>query len=907
MLERSMNPTMFGQLEIHIDSCESCRKAVAALAQGSRPNAPPFAELDQELAPGTLIDERYEVRTELGRGGMGTVYLAHDRTLGRDVALKLHRAGSSADRLQREAVAMAKLAHPNVVNVFEVATVDDRMYVAMEYVRGTTLRGWLAKSQRSWREIVAMLAATGRGLAAAHAAGLVHRDFKPENVLVGDDGRPRVGDFGLARADHAAMVADPTTLNTADTMTAGLAGTPAYMAPEQMMGDPVDARCDQFAFCVVAWECLFGKRPFTGPTLGALQLAIEKHELDPGEAAVPERVRAVIERGLAIAPGERFADMPALLAALERTATPRTTRNVLAAVIGLAVLGGGTALGARTLSEQRHSATCDAAAGAMRTRFSLVDHARAASAMLATGAPFAQSSIEHSLGVLDRAANMLAGDAAGVCRDATLSEHARTARVACLTSRGSELSSVVDSLEHADAQRVQNAPESAWAVASPEPCNEGPVGAPPMSLPLAKRLGDVRAMIAAQQFKQASDAATQLLADARAEHDKAAEVQVALSLGGLQDETDHDKAPVSYQAAVAAAEEQGRDLDAASALAGLADDAGTDGTENFTQAHRYLELAHAKLARVGGNPALESKLAMVESQVALYENRFGDADRAMHTALDLAVKLYGPDHPLVGEAYGQMSQVYQAEAKHADQLREAKHALDVLKAAYGEEHQMVAVATGNLAVAQMDASQFDDARRTFLDADRLFTALYGPKHPARSQLFANLGNLEMRTKHWPAARDYLLQARALDAEQAGPMSAPVAGIDRDLGDVYQMLGDVDGAIAIDQEAVKIYEAFGPDGGVRLGPALDDLCEQLLVKQRYAEALPLAKRALALLEAMPPDASPQELADAKLMMAKVTWETHSDRAKARALAAAAAETGIEPDRKKLATEWLASHP
>jgi len=257
MLERSMNPTKFGELEIHIDSCESCRKAVAALAQGSRPRGAPFAELDHELASGAVIDERYEVRTELGRGGMGTVYLAHDRTLGRDVALKLHRAGhsvagSGADRLQREAVAMAKLAHPNVVNVFEVAIVDDRMYVAMEYVRGTTLRGWLGTSKRSWREVVAMLAATGRGLAAAHAAGLVHRDFKPENVLVGDDGRPRVGDFGLARADHAAVVVDPETLDTADTMTAGLAGTPAYMAPEQLMGDPVDARSDQFAFCVVA-------------------------------------------------------------------------------------------------------------------------------------------------------------------------------------------------------------------------------------------------------------------------------------------------------------------------------------------------------------------------------------------------------------------------------------------------------------------------------------------------------------------------------------------------------------------------------------------------------------------------------------------------------------------------------
>src|SRR6185312_7540556 len=152
------------------------------------------------------IGERYEVKHELGRGGMGTVYLAHDRTLGRDVALKLHRAdaagGSAASPLQREALAMAQLAHPNVVSVFEIGHLDARMYVAMEYVRGGTLRAWAAQPH-GWREIVAMLVATGRGLAAAHAVGLVHRDFKPENVLIGDDGRPRVGDFGLARSEGA--------------------------------------------------------------------------------------------------------------------------------------------------------------------------------------------------------------------------------------------------------------------------------------------------------------------------------------------------------------------------------------------------------------------------------------------------------------------------------------------------------------------------------------------------------------------------------------------------------------------------------------------------------------------------------------------------------------------------------
>jgi predicted Ser/Thr protein kinase len=909
MLERSMNPTRFGELEAHIDGCESCRMAVAALAKGSRPAAQaPFDELDHELHPGATIDDRYEVSRELGRGGMGTVYLARDRTLGRDVAIKLHRAGSSADRLQREAIAMAKLAHPNVVGVFEVATVDDRMYVAMEYIRGTTLRGWLAQAPRDWRDIVAMVSACGRGLAAAHAAGLVHRDFKPENVLVGDDGRARVGDFGLARADHAAMIADLDMLTTADTMTAGLAGTPAYMAPEQMLGDPVDARCDQFAFCVAAWECLYGKRPFAGTTLAMLHAAIEAHALViPKTAAVPERVRAVIERGLSTDPRARFDDMPQLLAAFDRAAKPRHARNAVAIVVGLAVLGGGSALAARTVSDQRHTATCDAAATAMREKFSLADHARLASALVATGLPFAESSIDHAVPVLDRTAAFLADEASSVCSDATLTPHARDARTSCLATRGAALASVVDQLEHGNAAVVRTAPDSAWSLYDPTPCSEGPSGAPTMSLDFAKRIGDLHALIASQRIQDAVATGTTLLADARAQHDAAAEVQAALALAGVQDEVEPGSGIPSFQAAEAAAEKQGRDLDAAGALAGLAADNGTEATTNFAQAHQYLDLAHAKLARIGGNTALEAKLAQIEAQVLVYENRFGEAERAMRKGLDLAEKLFGSDHPIVGGAYGTLSQIVDAEGKHDEQLALAQKAYDNLRAAYGDVHPQVAAATGNLAIAYRANDKLDDARRMMLVTDKLYDQLYGPDHPAHAITAANLGTIEMRTNNWAAARDDLQRAKMLWSKIAGPMSAPVAGVDRDLGDALQMTGDHDGAIATDREAVTILEKLGAEGTPRLGPALDDLCEQLLVVKRFAECRPLADHALAMLEARPADSNPQELADARLMVAKVSWETHGDHAKARALAKSAEATGVEPDRKKLATDWLASHP
>src|ERR1700733_13934359 len=208
MVEQALEPAVFAELEIHIDSCEQCRKiiAAAAVSRSLAVGTPALAVTESadlaklEAIVDVSINGRYVIDSILGRGGMGTVYLAKDVTLGREVALKLHRAGSGsgADRLHREAIAMAKLAHPNVVTVFEIATVEDRLYVAMEYVRGSTLRDWMTE-RHTWRATIAMLVGVGKRLAAGHAAGLVHRDFKPENVLVGEDGRPRVGDFGLAR------------------------------------------------------------------------------------------------------------------------------------------------------------------------------------------------------------------------------------------------------------------------------------------------------------------------------------------------------------------------------------------------------------------------------------------------------------------------------------------------------------------------------------------------------------------------------------------------------------------------------------------------------------------------------------------------------------------------------------
>jgi hypothetical protein len=289
------------------------------------------ARLGLELAP-TRIG-RFEVLDQLGEGGMGVVLAAHDADLDRKVAVKLlseRRVSPEGHaRLVREARSLAKLSHPNIVHVYEVGEFEGVPYLAMELVDGVTLRGWLTGEGRGDERarpdrlaVLQMFLQVGEGLAAAHAAGVVHRDFKPENVLVGADERARVADFGLALLERTAPAEAPSsnTDGASDedpslTQTGALLGTPAYMAPEQWRGREVDARSDQFAFCVALYEALYGRRPFTGDSL----LALREQVLDavpvsvPAAERVPSELHAAILRGLAADPEARWPELAPLL------------------------------------------------------------------------------------------------------------------------------------------------------------------------------------------------------------------------------------------------------------------------------------------------------------------------------------------------------------------------------------------------------------------------------------------------------------------------------------------------------------------------------------------------------------------------------------------------------------------
>ena len=326
------------------------------------------------LAVGARVG-RFIVVERLGAGAMGVVYAAYDPKLDRRVALKLLNPQGGHDdrarrtaRLEREAQAVAKLSHPNVVGIFDVLVHEDHLVLAMEYLAGGTLSDWLAAKKRPWRETLRMFLEVGQGLAAAHAEGQIHRDFKPDNVLLDKSGVPKVVDFGLVRMASAtgpqAVDEDAITLDAGAPVDAGpahltrtgaMTGTPAFMAPEQFRGGPVDARSDQFAFCVALYRALYGERPFGGNSFLTIAAAVTLGEVRPApkSADVPGWVRACLLRGLKVNPADRFPALAELVATLATDPIARRNRR-LAAVVGATVLIGGLLTVRHFALQKRH-------------------------------------------------------------------------------------------------------------------------------------------------------------------------------------------------------------------------------------------------------------------------------------------------------------------------------------------------------------------------------------------------------------------------------------------------------------------------------------------------------------------------------------------------------------------------
>jgi eukaryotic-like serine/threonine-protein kinase len=426
----------------------------------ARPPAPAVDSLAQRLlearvlqrlvgdATGEIRVDRFVIERELGTGGMGTIYAAWDGQLQRRVALKfLHRSGADPageQRLFREAQALARLSHPNVVPVFQVGRHEGRVWLAMEHVAGQTLRAWAQAAPRSRGERLSVWLAAGRGLAAIHAAGLVHRDIKPDNVMIGDDGRVRIVDFGLVRLANAASDATSeagrsTAAAWADGLTAedGFVGTPAYAPPEQIEGGVIDARSDQFSFCVSVWEALCGRRP----------VRARDHDgrpIPPAGVRLPARILRALSRGLSLDPAQRFDDMERLLAML----APPRRRWLAPSLSAAAAASVGLALGAMLIDDPAavavETAPC-ARAGAE------IDEVWAAERMQPLVAALPEAAVARTRALLDGWAADWRQAAREACEDVYVRRHRSPAsldlRGACLDRRLAELGAIAAGIE----------------------------------------------------------------------------------------------------------------------------------------------------------------------------------------------------------------------------------------------------------------------------------------------------------------------------------------------------------------------------------------------------------------------------------------------------------------------------
>jgi hypothetical protein len=700
------------------------RSLAGPLVDPTPPSEPALPPGDHEptLPSGTPVG-RYVVLHRLGAGAMGVVYAARDPELNRGVALKLLRSelvdpderAELRERLLREARAMAQLAHPNVVAVHDVGRFGERIFIAMELVEGQTLGRWLARQARPAREIIASFVAAGQGLAAAHQAGLVHRDFKPENVLVGRDGRVRVTDFGLAREmTAAAVVGHGLGAGVASrlTMTGALMGTPFFMSPEQLMAGPVDARSDQFSFCVALWLALTGEHPFLSDGPGGLIAAVTQGRLRrPRHERVPRWLRPLVLRGLSVAPDARHPSLAALLHAIAR-GRKRTARRVAAAAACLVVAGG-------VAYRQLHApiAPCREVA----PLGGVWDGAHAATvrrAFAATGVPYAGAAAAEVVRVLDGYAQAWAAMRSDACEaalvrgdqsDALLQLSAR-----CLDVRRDELRALVDRLQSADATVVERAPAAVQTLGALGRCSDGPallapVRPRPTTLPalaaLERELGAVaaaRTLGHASEVRERARALAQAAAALRYRPLEAA----ALALRGAveADVGDDGAAEATLQEAVWAAQAGGDDELAARVWIDLI---GVVGRQRG-RAEAALALAPRVTALIerlgGGHDELAGALHVAVGRLVRDRARAAAAEDELRAGVTLLERRFGPDDLRVAAAVAALGEA--REARQPGSGRDAlARALSILRKIYGDAHPAVTHARAALASAVARADE----------------------------------------------------------------------------------------------------------------------------------------------------------------------------------------------------------
>ena len=820
-----------------------------------------------ELRRGDVVD-RYVVLSLIGRGGMGVVYAAYDPQLDRKVALKLHISGegpAARARMLREAQAMAQITHPSVVAVHDLGTLDDRVWIVMEFVSGRTLTRWLAERRRGWREVLALFVRIGEGLQVAHAAGLVHRDIKPENIMVEETGGVRILDFGLARGGAAAPrtgslpgslpgVPQASALDVSLTLDGAVLGTPRYMAPEQWESGAIDPRTDQFSFCVALWEALFGEPPFPGATVPELALAVLAGRIrsPPAGARVPARVRRAVQRGLAVDPAGRWPTMQLLLAELRRLSSRR--RWLAGAVaLGLALAA---PLAGWSAWRAHHAAACRAQADALAEVWNPAVAATLRAAMLATELPFARVSADQTIRWFDAHAGAWASTRRTLCERADLDDDTRARAEACLDERRAELAELIVALRDGGREAVLRAVDAAAGLLSPTRCADPRAlrsyePAPVTGEVAAARRALARALaeLAASRYDAAAAALAEVDVHAAAVDHPGLGARIRLVRGLLASARgDYPGAVAELDAVVTAADALGDPWMLAEAALALARVVGVQ-QEQPAPGLLWGRLAEMWLAR-SDDEMQRIRLANNLAGIHYARGAYDEAQAAFRRALASAERVVGPDHPLLADLLNNLGAVQtmldDPDAAGASLAR----ALALVTGARGPDHPDRLEILINLGNLSSHRHELDAARRHYEEALALGARTLGEAHPSLLPALLGLGYLAHRRGDLDAAEASLRRALAIAEAALGPDQPTVADVLNNLGALAQARGDLDTALEHHTRALALRtRALGPDHPARadslhnLAAVLAARGEHRRARERFAESLALRERAL----------------------------------------------------------------
>ena len=804
---------------------------------------------------------RFTILSRLGAGGMGVVYSAYDDQLDRKLAIKLLRGEASEQRrarLMREAQALARVSHPNVIHVYEVGTFREQVFVAMEFVRGRNLEHAsedLPEAERVGK-VLRWFEQAGEGLAAAHTAGLIHRDFKPENCLVGDDDRVRVLDFGLARAAGERMSGDGNmdsdslddderaqvqarlagssdSLDAPLTRTGAIMGTPAYMAPEQHLGGEVDARTDQFSFCVSLWECLYGERPFAGDTLAQLSLAVTGGKLRsvPASRGVPKWVHRALVRGLSVHPEDRWPDMQSLLAALSPERRRRRRWIIAAGLAGVATVGIAAA-GALW----KGPGPCEGSRAELDGIWDAGARSKVRAAFEATGAPFSADAYRGTAETLDGYTERWVGMHRDACVAAMVDKRESPElfgrKMVCLGQRLAEVEAFTQELLEVDTPALGKVTQAAGELGDLESCADAAalasVDASLDDATRAKVDGVERTLARGQtkfhlgRYTQALEIAREAVDEARILGRARLEARALLLLGKVQGELwELDAAVSTLREALRRADVARDDTTRVETWIWLLQWIGYQ-QRNFEEAEEIAADARAALERLGDAPLLRADLEARLGSIAAVQGKLDEAITHHRNALDTRIQELGERSVEVAKSRNNLGNALLHSGEHEAAAEELRQALAGFEEVLGKTHPYVVTTLGNLGAALsagarsandpgIEAQRYAEAEALYRRAIEVSAAAFGPEHPAVARSFHNLGETLRREGRAAEGLEQLDRALELKRAVLGDDHVSVATTRCGRGAALVELGRSEEAVEALEAALAIYDL--PESGV----------------------------------------------------------------------------------------------